>query len=138
MIEGQNQNKNLLAPTTKLSYVEGNLGLNDHLLFSFQSSPHPDSISKIATHFTRALNAMDTGSQFITFDNTRSTGGVEFKEYQIKKKHPKISDLDKTCYTVNQSSLDGSIRISLSGRKGFNDDEEIALRTYQALLETTS
>ena len=122
---------------TTLSYVEGEGGLNDHLSFSLQRQPNRGVVESIANNFVQTINTMGTGSEFVIFDNTRSLGGAEFVEFQIKKKHPKFSDLDQTCYRVTKSTQENTVDIYLEGRKGQTDDLANALRAYQAVLETT-
>ena len=122
---------------TTLSYVEGEGGLNDHLSFSLQRQPNRSVVESIASNFVQTINTMGTGSEFVIFDNTRSIGGAEFVEFQIKKKHPKFSDLDQTCYRVTKPTQGNTVDIYLEGRKGQTDDLANALRAYQAVLETT-
>jgi len=121
---------------TTLSYVEGEGGLNDHLSFSLQRQPNRGVVESIASNFVQTINTMGTGSEFVIFDNTRFIGGAEFVEFQIKKKHPKFSNLDQTCYRVTKPTQGNTVDIYLEGRKGQTDDLANALRAYQAVLKT--
>lgn len=125
-----------VAPT--LSYVEGEGWQNDHLCFSLPRQPNRDVVESIASNFVQTINTMATGSEYVVVDNTQSLSGAEFVEFQIKKKHPKLRDLDQTCYRVTKPSQGNTVDIYIDGRKGQTDDLANALRAYQAVLETTA